>query len=219
MPTFLDESGDPGFKPGSSDHFQLCGVTLHPANVAVEMRAAIHQLKLDLKMPIDDEFKFSKTGSLPKHRAAFFDVAMQFPWEFAAAAVEKCLLPHADQSSSTCFQYASTALAVLFRPEYKARWFADTDAYRKETVTVDDNKDRNYLAIVSEAFRPLGSVEDPAISLVGKVKFEDSQSEAMLQLADMLCGATYDSLGGNDTWLDRVKSRQLSTTWCLPGRV
>jgi hypothetical protein len=219
MPTFIDESGDPGFKPGRSDHFQLCAVTVHTANVAEEMRQAIHQLKLDLTIPIDREFKFSETGSLPERRAAFFDLCLQFPWHFAAAAVEKRHINHGDQSNATCYEYASTAIAVLLRPEYKARWLADQHGYRKETVVVDENKDRSYLAALSGAFRPLGCAEVPAVTLVGKVKFDDGQSEVLLQLADMLCGAVYDSLGGNDTWLDRVKSRQLSTTWCLPNMV
>ena len=114
---------------------------------------------------------------------------------------------------------SSNAIADLLCPEFKARWLADPDGYRKETVTVDDNKDRSYLAIVSGAFRPLGRSGDPAVILVGKVKFDDGRSEVLLQLADMLCGAIADSLGGNNTWLDRVKSRQLPTTRCLPSGV
>ena len=56
MPTFIDESGDPGFKLGRSDYFQLCAVTLHSANVAEEVRQAIRRLKFDLKLPADREF-------------------------------------------------------------------------------------------------------------------------------------------------------------------
>ena len=170
-------------------------------------------------MPADREFKFSETGSSPKRRAAFFDLCLQFPWQFAAAAVKKRHISHEDQSNATCYGYASSAIATLLRPAYKARWLADPDGYRKETVTADKNNDRSYLATLSAAFRPLGSAEDPVITLVGKVKFDDGKSEVLLQLADMLCGAIYDSLTGNETWLDRVKSRQLSTTWCLPSKV
>ncbi len=219
MPTYIDESGDPGFKPGRSDYFQLCAVTVRSAKDAEKMRVAVGQLKFALKMPTDREFKFSETGSLPKRRDAFFNAVMQFPWHFAAAAVDKRVISHDAQSNATCYEYASTAIATLLRSQYKARWLADGDGYRKETVIVDDNKDRGYLATLSEAFRPLGSAEVPAITLVGKVKFADGQSEVLLQLADMLSGAVYASLGGDDTWLDRVKSRQLSATWCLPSTV
>ena len=217
MPTFIDESGDPGFKPGRSDYFQLCAVTVHSANVAEEMRRAIRQLKLVLKLPTEREFKFSKTGSRPKHRAAFFDVCLQYPWRFAAAAVDKRHISHGNQSNATCYGYASTAIATLLRPEYKARWLADRDEYREETVTADENNDRSYLAVLSTAFRPLGSAEDIGVTLVGEVEFVNSKSDGLIQLADMLCGAAYDSIGGNTVWLDRVRSRQLSTTWCLPG--
>lgn len=219
MPTFIDESGDPGFKPGRSDYFQLCAVTVASANVAEEMRQAIRRLKFDLKLPADREFKFSKTGSRPKHRTAFFDLCLQYQWRFAAAAVDKRRISHNDQSNATCYEYASTALAVLLRPEYKARWLADREGYREETVTADKNNDRSYLAILSTAFRPLGSAKDTAVTLVGEVKLVNSKSDVLIQLADMICGAVYDGLGGNDTWQNRVKSRQLSTTWCLPGGV
>ena len=93
---------------------------------------------------------------------------------------------------------------------------SDPESYRKERITVDDNRDGEFLDLVTDQFRALGKCERSERFLVGRVAFRDSVSDEVLQLADMVCGAVGAHLDGDGAWYDLIKSRDLAT-WEFPS--
>jgi hypothetical protein len=51
---------------------------------------------------------------------------------------------------------------------------------------------------------------EPELFLVGKVKFRGPQPEELMQLVDMVCGASGACLDGEDTWYRIIAERDLS---------
>jgi hypothetical protein len=82
-----------------------------------------------------------------------------------------------------------------------------------EEVIVDKNADPVYLDEVDQAFRPLGTypcgTRNPTQFLGPKPRFVASDRDELLQLVDMLCGATCDHLLGENNWFRLIESRCL----------
>jgi len=204
MPTFIDESGDTGSSAGGSPSFRLCAVTVPNEGVADSVRAEIRRVRATLRLGTKYEFKFSKTGRQPGHRAAFFDAVLRHEFQFATVSLDKRTLVWESSSARTCLWLTTTALAAILRPVYSDRFDADPVSYRKERVTIDDNEDQDFLTTAKDSFRNLGTRDLPRRVLVGRVTFSSSGPEDMLQLADMLCGAVGAMLDGDDSWYSPV---------------
>lgn len=217
MPTFIDESGDPGGGAGASPFFRLCAVTVPTATLAAAIQSAVRRVKKDFRLPATYEFKYSASGIHPDRRMAFFRSVAGFDWNFATASIEKGRLPLDQRTPQGCQWLATTALAIILRPVYLSQFDSDPASYRKERVTVDDNRDGKFLDLVTAQFRALGKCEQPERYLVGRVAFRDSTTDEVLQLADMVCGAVGAHLDGDSTWYDLLKSRDLAT-WEFPNR-
>ena len=54
-------------------------------------------------------------------------------------------------------------------------------------MIVDDNQDRDFLAVIKKKFRELGSLHTPRLVMVGDVRFRGSAPDELIQLADMVC--------------------------------
>lgn len=216
MPTSIDESGDAGGGVGSSPSFRLGAVATPSVSGADAMRHSLRECKSQLGLPLSYEFKYSSTGAFPERRAAFFDAALRSEWSFATVSVDKRRMPADQRNPRACQWLAVTALASILRPVYLARYDSDPAWYRKERVTVDDNRDRKFFDLVNGQFRALGKLEQPQRFLVGQVAFCDSRDDMLLQLVDMVCGAVGAHLDGDSTWYDLIKSRDLAT-WRFPS--
>ena len=216
MPTFIDESGDPGGGAGASPSFLFCGVTVPSVPDADSQRPALRECKSRLGLPSDYEFKFSSTGAFPERRRAFFEAALRFEWRFATVSIDKRRMPADQRNPRACQWLAVTALASIIRPIYLARYDSDPASYRKERVTVDDNRDRKFFDLVNGQFRALGRLEQPQRFLVGQVVFCDSRDDLLLQLVDMVCGAVGAHLDGDSTRYDLIRSRDVAT-WRFPS--
>ena len=216
MPTSIDESGDAGGGEGSSQSFRLCAVTVPSVAGADAMRHSLRECKTALGLPSGYEFKFSSTGAFPERRAAFFRTALLFDWNFATVCIDKHRMPADERTPRHCQWLAVTALATILRPVYLARYDADPELYRKERVTIDDNRDRKFFDLVNWQFRALGERECPRRFLVGQVAFCDSRGDMLLQLVDMVCGAVGAHLDGDSTRYDLIRSRDVAT-WRFPS--
>src|SRR5205823_4540099 len=109
-------------------------------------------------------------------------------------------------------QASAVVLASSLRPAYLGEWEArcrPAGRPLKDPIIVDNNRDRRFLAIVREKFLELGSACDPRAVLVGKVRFRGSGPDELIQLADMICGATGAYLNGNDVWFQMIAARSL----------
>lgn len=216
MPTSIDESGDAGGGAGSSQSFRLCAAVVPSVSGADALRLVLRELKPSLGLPSAYEFKFSSTGAFPERRAAFYRTALLYEWGFATVSIDKHRMPADERTPRHCQWLATTALAAILRPVYLARFEADPKSYRKERVTVDDNRDRKFLDLVNAQFRAIGNLERPRQFLIGQVSFLDSRGDMLLQLVDMVCGAVGAYLDGDSTWYDLIQSRDLAT-WQFPS--
>jgi len=216
MPTFIDESGDTGHEPDSAIHFRLAAVWVPTQDAAHACRESIKKLRRDLRLPEGYEFKFSKAGSHPERREAFFRAAMCHEFRFAAVSVDKREGEWRTADRGTIHRACAVAVAATLRSTY----LADEDArvaagkYRplSELVVVDDNQDQEFLTVVRKKFRDMSSGCRPGASLVGKVKFRGSGPDEMIQLADMVCGAVAAHLDGDSTCYRLIALRDLGIT-------
>jgi hypothetical protein len=209
MPTFLDESGDPGVTGDpNSRFFHLAAVWVPTQHVAAELRLAIQGTRTRLGLNASYEFKFSKTGVHPDRRAAFFDAVLQHEFRFAVATIDKHDTSAGFQDTTDVYRAAGVLLAATLRPIY-LHASPPPAGPTKELIVLDDNGDRCFLAVVGRAFRELGERCEPPVSCIGKVKFRDSGPEELLQLADMLCGATVAHRDGREEWYRRIRDRDV----------
>lgn len=82
---FIDESGDPGFGPGGSQHFVMCGIVFETEE---KMCIADEVLKqLHIKLSQRNEFKFSNVN--PKKKVVFFDLIKSCNFQIVAIVCEK----------------------------------------------------------------------------------------------------------------------------------
>ena len=209
MPTFLDESGDPGRDPDPRNrHFHLAAVWVPTLDIAAEIRRAVKAARLELGLRSDYEFKFSKTWVHPDRRELFFGHVLRHEFRFAVATVDK---HHPDRSDTEDIYWAAAVLlAATLRPTLlNSRGNSAGRGPAKELLILDDNGDRRFLKIVARAFRDVGKACDPPVSCIGKVKFRDSGPEELLQLADMVCGATVAHGNGSGEWYRRIEMRDV----------
>jgi Protein of unknown function (DUF3800) len=211
MSTFIDESGDTGFvSEGATPYFHLAAVWVPTRDDADLFREKIRKIRRDLRLRNDYEFKFSRTHSFPRRREAFLAAALAQEFRFVVSSIDK----NKDEwaSASRAEQHASCAveLAALLRPIYCVAE-NKKGSRLKEPVVVDDNADREFLAIVRQKFRGLSSDLWPGSQMVDKVSFHNSAKDEMIQLADMICGSVSEltTAGGNRTWYGLIADRDL----------
>jgi hypothetical protein len=158
-----------------------------------------------------------KTGSRPERRQLFFRTALLHPFRFAAASLDKRQDDWRTADRQAIHWACAVSVAVTLRPAYRAEEetrAAATGTNRPlgELVVVDDNQDREFLAVIKKEFRQLASACRPGAPLVGKVKFRGSGSDELIQLADMLSGAVAAHLDGESTWYRLIAVRGLGIT-------
>lgn len=214
MPTFIDESGDTGWKPGSLPFFRLGAVWLPTFAAAEACRASIQAVRLQLGMKTGEEFKYARTGRQPERRHDFFQAALRHGFRFVICAYNKHRLPAFSVEKSEFHWGCAVTLASYLRETYRrAEQLKGVEAGKPalldELVVVDDNQDKDFLKTIKTAFRALMSGWRPRGKLVGKVKFRDSRPDEMLQLADMVIGAVGEYLDGDSTWYDLISARSL----------
>jgi hypothetical protein len=170
MPTFIDESGDTGPNPDqTSRHFRLAAVWVPSQAIAAALRASIQQVRQNLNLRANYEFKFSKTWSHQHHRQAFFQAVMMHEFRFAVSSIDK---RDGDWATATkqAFHWASTvSLAGSLRQTYLAAHRAMVAGGRNrpldELVVVDDNQDKGFLQMVRERHSE-GSVRHTSLGCI-----------------------------------------------------
>jgi hypothetical protein len=212
MPTFIDESGETG---PVSPFFRLAAVWLPTAADVETFRTGIRQFQEAAGLA-GYEFKWSKSLS-PERRIAYFRAAMGHAFRFAVASVDKQRPEWQAAGRSVIHWACAVSLAVSLRGVYldeEARRAAATGRMHplNELVILDDNRDRRFLAVIKQKFREQRSGVRPESPLIGKVKFRGSGPEELIQLADMVCGAVGDYLGGDATCYNVIWSRNLGIT-------
>lgn len=186
MLVFVDEAGDTGLKldKGSSRYFIVTLVLFEEHEEAEAADTRISLLRRELGLAADFEFHFSETPERIKE--AFFDAIIPYNFFYFAIVINK---------------------AKLYGPGFKVK-----ESFYKYAASLVFQNARQHLTDAIVVFDGSGSrefkrqlrsylsrkVNDPGerIGRIRKVKLQDSRSNNLIQLADMVCGAISRSLKG-----------------------
>jgi hypothetical protein len=198
----IDESGDPGFKldRGSSSHFVLAMVIFSDYQEAERASVAIAQAKTVLR--VGKEFKFSSCAD--RVRDGFFEAVQPCNFVVRALVVDKALIRshHLQENTERFYNFF---VQLLLRH--------DGGAVAAARVKIDKCGDRRFKAELNSYLRrqlPKGQV--------ATIKFVDSCSDNLLQLADMCSGAILRASRSDDRrnvrWLAALRaSRKIQDIW------
>lgn len=209
MQLFIDDSGDPGFKfgSGSSDHLVIAGC-LFESEVDAEITGqAIHDLKASLDLNKSQELKFS--NSRDQVKMEFFSRVVDLPFQIRAVAIDKRRTGARELvfSGGSLFDAAIEKL-VLHSGEQllNARVYLDGRAGRERSKQIQ---------------RRLKGITNFGAQAVGKVKFVNSETNNLIQLADMVAGGIRKDLviaeGGGGGWkhIHPLIKKPGNTVWTI----
>lgn len=185
MLAFIDESGDAGMKlDGSSTPFlTVVVVVFNDLNTAHVADAMIEDKKKSLGMGRGWEFKFNKASK--SRRLDFLDMVRDLDFEIFGVVVNKAkLLGPISELTVPIYELACSRACENAR-----------EALKNATVVIDGSGSRDFRRSFTSQLRKhlrLATGE----SQFKKLKFENSEKNNLLQLADMVCGAIARSYSG-----------------------
>src|SRR5262249_32906149 len=118
MPTFIDKSGDTGWKRDSLPFFRLGAVWL-PAHAVEPCRESIRNVRAELGLREDYEFKFTRTASHPERRRRFFSAVRRHDFRFVVCGYDKDRLTRGSMNTAEFHRACAVALAGELRKTYE----------------------------------------------------------------------------------------------------
>lgn len=174
MLVFIDESGDPGFKldRGASPIFVAAMVIFEAADDARQTQRTIETSEVR-RLHKPKEFKFNRCSHDIRDR--FFAAISDCPFRVRAIVVEKEVIysPRLISDKERFYEYF-----------VKQMMKHDNGVLADAKVTIDGSGDREFRRNLGSALRSRlkqGTIKE--------VRFKDSCSDSLLQLADMCVGA------------------------------
>lgn len=198
MLIFMDESGDTGFKfsKTSSKFFVLTIVIFDNLDSAGKANEAIKDLRKELKLSENTEFKFS-TGTSNKVKTTFLQKLSKHDFRYRTVVIDKTILARRDPLNPKDSLYMLVADHLFLRAQKRVKnasvfidriaksFIDDFNTYLKKRLNTNLEK------------------------IIGKVKHQNSKSNNLLQLADMVCGAIYRKYNrGDDKFYRMIKKRE-----------
>ncbi len=185
MLVFIDESGDSGLKiyAGSSKYFlvALVGFEDHDEVTAVDERISL--LRNEQRLPENFEFHFNKLKS--GYRRTFLETVARYNFFYFAVVVNKAeLAGHEIDLNESLYKYACGLIFEKAKP-----------LLSNAIVVIDESGSKNFK---SELKRYLVRrlKDDSGRCFIKKVRTQDSRTDNLIQLADMIVGAVARSFSG-----------------------
>lgn len=179
MHVFVDDSGDPGFKfsKGSSTHFVIACVVFDDNLDIEDVALRIKRYRRSLNWNDNREFKFNKTNK--QIRLGFLNAVKGCSFRIRAIMIDKTLIysPELKRNKNKFYNYA-----------IKEVLSNSGGTISKAKLRLDGHEDRAYKKAAKTYFRQqltMGS------SIIKDVKYVDSKSDNLIQLADMVAGSIY----------------------------
>jgi Protein of unknown function (DUF3800) len=177
MLVFIDDSGDAGFKldRGSSKHFVIACVIFDDNLDAEEAALKIKRLRRSLNWRDDHKFKFNKTSKTI--RVAFLNDVKNCKFRIRAIVADKSTIrsPELRRSKNKFYNY--TIKEVLSKSE---------GSIKDGRIRLDGHEDRAYKKAAMTYFRQQAN---PRGGVIKDMKFVNSKSDSLIQLADMVAGS------------------------------
>lgn|SRR5487761_1121260 len=197
MLVFIDESGDPGFdiEHGSTPLFVVTTVIFRTEEAADACRHRIKAIRGELRLPQTAEFKFSKTSD--RVREYLLSAVAAHDFFYMSAVFDKTKLAVPDLRIKKAFyQYVAGFAFESLKPHLDGAY-----------MEIDRSGGEDFGRRLSRHIAELGE-EASGKRRVKRVKFSDSRSNDLIQLADMICGAVTRSFKSDGRFRSLVKRRE-----------
>ncbi len=177
---FIDDSGDPGFKlgKGSSSHFVIACVIFDDNLDAEETALVMKKYRRELKWSDNREFKFNKTKK--DITAELLKRLGSKNFRVRAICINKSVIRSQELRNKQDSFYNYAIKEVL----------AKTDSLNKADVRLDGHSGREYKKSAVTYFRRMINSRSKKIA---KVRFVDSHTNNLIQLADLVAGSIHRS--------------------------
>lgn len=177
--TFTDESGDPGtdINKGASKYFVMSTVIFKDVLEIQILSAEIK--KLARKLFKNDFHEFHFVNERPEHRYEFLKLISTYDFEIITFQIDKT-------NSSTSVNLYEIALQNICSKI--------SDKENSYTMKFDGKVSKSYKFSVEKSLRIFSKQK----FTIHKIKFIDSKSDSMIQLADMVAGIIRRSFENND---------------------
>lgn len=173
---FIDDSGDPGFKldRGSSSHFVIACVIFNDPIDAEEAALTIKKFRRDLGWRQDREFKFNKTKkSIVKD---LLEAVCSSNFSVRAICIDKSVIRSHEMKAKQGSFYNYTIKEVLSK----------STKLNNASIKLDGHAGRAYKKSAITYLRREVNAQSKKIA---KVKFVDSKTDNLVQLADLVAGS------------------------------
>ena len=164
MPTFIDESGDPGVDDGSSPHFCLALVYFETIEEAENCRVAIKRFRKEV-LKKGERYEFKSSMGRPSDHEAFFSHLDKQKYNYSYCQVNKEIIEDCRLSKSYVVELATQGLAAAMLDFYKIAEQSKGSPLN-ERVLHDHHTDPAYASAIRDAFVSLKSDRKPGASLV-----------------------------------------------------
>ena len=179
MLVFVDESGDTGRKvgAGSSELFTIVLVYFEDENEAQATDDRISMLRRELNKPANFEFHFQDNSD--QIRQAFFEAVVPFNFFYLGFVINKAML-YAEAFSTKNLFY-NWVCGTVFE---NAKPYLDN-----AKVKTDSCGNREFQRLLAAYLKQRINDRNATVCHIKKVTPQDSRTNNLLQLADMVCGA------------------------------
>jgi len=180
MLVFIDDSGDPGFKfnKGSSKVFVIACVIFDDELEAEKTAVAIKGFRRKMKFPDTMEFKFNKSSK--KVRKGFLTEVSKYKFRIRAIVMQKEKIYGRELRRSKESFYSYAIKMVL---KY------DNQTLKNAKIKLDGHGERIFRRKLTTYLRRELNIRQEKV--VSQLRFVNSKTNVLIQLADMIAGAIY----------------------------
>lgn len=194
---FIDDSGDPGFKldSGSSKHFVIACVIFDDPIDAEETALVIKKYRRSLGWSQDREFKFNKTKK--SYVSELLEQVSGTSFSVRAICINKALI-HSHELKNKQDSFYNYAIKEVL---------SKSTSLQQASIRLDGHSNRAYKKSATTYLRREVNAKSRKIA---KVKFVDSRTNNLIQLADLVAGSilrsTQPDKTDKDTYLNILKN-------------
>lgn len=201
MLVFIDESGDTGLniQQGATKKFIIIMVIFEENDEALSCDQRISLLKKELRFGDNFEFHFHKNSD--RVRDVFFRAILPYQFFYYGIVINKPkLFGEGFKNKESFYKYACGLL------------FENAEDKLEQAIVVIDESGRKLFKYQLAKYLK-SKVNSSNKNCIKKVKMQNSKSNNLLQLADMIAGAISRSLDGNkknkNIFREIIKAREI----------
>ena len=178
---FIDDSGDPGLKPGASTHFVMACAIFMSSEVAEQVAVEIREFRTKRRLPQKYEFKFHTTRKTIVEE--LLSIVTKYNFTISAIYLDKAKVRNILNLFDQTKLYSWAIKELLARlPLKEAR------------IRIDGRSSKEHMQRTSTYLRKELNRNTRKIL---NVRFEDSSRNDLIQLADLIAGSVNRSLQKN----------------------